>query len=63
MLNNEIEKDFFLLNEYPLDEYNTLEKEKSFKDNYDNFTANDNSFQLFHSFNDEKISIKISDMT
>ena len=64
MQNNEIEKDFFIFNEYhPLDEYNILEKEKSFKDNYDNFTANDNSFQLFHSFNDEKNSIKISDIT
>ena len=57
MWNNEIGKNYFLFNEYPYDEYNTLEIEKSLKDNFDNFSSNGNSFP----FNDEKISIKISD--
>ena len=51
MWNKEIDKNFFLFNEYFYNDYNTLEKEKSFSE----------SVNLFQ-FDDEKNSINISDI-
>ena len=51
MWNKEIDKNFFLFDEYFYNDYNTLEKEKSFSE----------SVNLFQ-FDDEKISINISDI-
>jgi len=58
MWNKENEKNFFLFDEYFYNDNNILEKEKSFKNNYDNFSESVNLFQ----FDDEKISINISDI-
>ena len=62
MWNNKFEKNILLLDENPLDDYDILEKEKSFKNNNDNYSSSDNSFHSFHPLDDDKINVLISNI-